>query len=154
MTIDKQILMQWATEKRAIPSQQTLDGLFADVNDPPENDHPMTAVGIVLLCAAYRRSTDIDELAQLTGYSIDFVLAIAFNMENNKLWVNGEYSSPKWWLGNGCIDGEEFWQHIDAACGDLWFPEGDTSVSADPCEIYWNERPSQDPARRGSRRIQ
>jgi hypothetical protein len=145
MTLDRQLLMKWTAENQTIPSQHSLDLLFDGVNDPPENEHPMTAAGIVLLCAAFRMSTDIDELAELTGYSIDFVLAIAFNMENNKLWVNGEYSSPQWWLGDGCIDEEEFWQHIDAACGDLWFPEGDSRVSAHPCEIYWNERPLQAP---------
>jgi hypothetical protein len=49
---------------------------FPDVNDPPEDEHPMTAVGIVLISAIILGTTDIARLAKFTGYSENFISAI------------------------------------------------------------------------------
>jgi hypothetical protein len=58
---------------------------YPDVNDPPENEHPMTAVGIVLLSAIILETTDIGKLVRFTGYSPAFISAISANMRHNKL---------------------------------------------------------------------
>ena len=116
---------------------------FPDVNDPPEDEHPMTAVGIVLISAIILGTTDIARLAKFTGYSENFISAIAFNMIQNKLWVQGMYDHSqcsRWYAPDGVISDESvFWEHIDMACGNLWMPGVETR-SLDPCMIYWGER--------------
>src|SRR5713101_8847467 len=66
--------------------------------DEPENDlvalyhfgfaHelPLIAICIVLVSAVVRRTANIDELSDFTGYSKAFIGAIAHNLENSGLW--------------------------------------------------------------------
>lgn len=118
--------------------------MFPDVEDDRDDnnpyEHPMTAVGIVLMSAAAIGTIDGATLAQFTGYSRPFISAITFNMENNHLWVDGRYDTSTWLVTEGAIDADRFFEHIDFACGDLWMPTADTDVSADPCGIFWDER--------------
>jgi hypothetical protein len=118
--------------------------LYPDVeNDRDDNEnyeHPMTAVGLVLLSAALIGTTKARELVRVTGYSRQFISAIATNMQNNKLWIDRLYNCSGWLSPDGTIDKESLWEHIDLACGDLWLPGCDAGVSADTCMVYWNER--------------
>jgi len=102
--------------------------------------HPMTAAGMVLLSAAFLASTDRQKLVTFTRYSWQFISAIAFNMENNRLWFNGTYDDSTWFRSNGDMDRERFWDHVEIACGTLWASESDTGSSIDSCKIYWDER--------------
>jgi len=100
----------------------------------------MTAVGIVLLSAALLGTIKASDLMIFTGYSSQFISAITLNMRNNNLWIGGRYDHCIWLSQEGTIEKEGLWEHIDIACGTLWMPEADTAVSADPCEIYWDEQ--------------
>jgi hypothetical protein len=124
---------------------------YPDANDPPEHEHPMVAVGIVLLSSAILGTANIEKLVKFTGYSRPFISAIAFNMENNKLWVDGQYGEDqygRWFSPDGSIDDDnEFWENIGIACGTAWEPEAHSDASLDPCKIYWDELPPQDPTK-------
>jgi len=114
--------------------------LYPDVDDDLEHyEHPMTAVGVVLLSAALVGTTKVKELARFTGYSRHFISAIVTNMQNNRLWIDG-YDCSSWLSPDGAIDKKSLWEHIDLACGVLWLPGCDSDVSADTCMVYWNER--------------
>jgi hypothetical protein len=62
--------------------------------------------------------------SKFTDYSPNFISAIAFNMENNKLWVDGEYGEEQYWRWfspDGSIDDDnEFLESIQIACGMTW----------------------------------
>jgi hypothetical protein len=125
---------------------------YPDVDESADNEHPMTAVGIVLVSAAVLGTTEIGRLITFTGYSSEFISAIEFNMQQNKLWVNNRYDEEecsKWLSPARVIHNDDvFWDHICIACGDLWMPNVDSTVSADPCSVYWDERPTQSPRNR------
>jgi hypothetical protein len=99
-------------------------------------EHPMSAVGLVLFSAAIMGTTDAGDLILFTGYSRKFFEAIALNMENNQLWVGGQYAASTWLSSDGTIDHNCFWEHIEVGSGgpgtygDIW---------ADPCFIFWEE---------------
>jgi hypothetical protein len=124
-----------------------LNVIYPEVNEPSENEHPMIAVGIVLLSAIILETTDIDRLVKFTGYSQEFIFAIAANMQHNELWENGRYKQEHWsrWFSPHWTikDDDQFWTHIEIACGTMWQPIVDTQFALDPCHIYWNERPLQ-----------
>lgn len=100
-----------------------MHAMYPDVEngriDKASYEHPMTAVGIVLLSAAFLGTTAGSQLMAFTGYSGPFASAIALNMLNNRLWIDGRY---------------------DLDCGMLWMSNADTAVSADPIDLYWDER--------------
>lgn len=106
-------------------------------------EHPMTAAGIVLLSAAITGMTDVGKLVLFTGYSRRFISAVALNMENNQLWVDGKYAASSWLSPHGTIDDDDFWDHIEVACGNLWMPEGATEIRSDACGIFWDEHRSK-----------
>ena len=115
-------------------------GVEDERDDKGSYEHPMTAVGIVLLSAALLGTIDARELMAFTRYSRQFVSAIALNMLNNRLWADGGYDHSSWLLEDGTMEEEELWEHIEIACGMLWMPKADTGVSAEPCDLYWDER--------------
>jgi len=129
---------------RATDLKGMMHAMYPDVEngriDKASYEHPMTAVGIVLLSAAFLGTTAGRRLMAFTGYSGQFVSAIAFNMRNNRLWIDGRYEHSSWWLKNGTIGAEQLWEHIEMACGMLWMPEADTAVFGDPIDLYWDER--------------
>ena len=121
-----------------------MHALFPEVDDraDPENaEHPMTAVGLVLLSAAVIDTTEATKLALFTGYRHRFISAITFNMQNNRLWVDGQYDATEWLRSDGTIDADTLWDHVEFACGDLWMPSAHSDIAADPCPctIYWDE---------------
>jgi hypothetical protein len=124
---------------------------YPDVNDPPDQEHVMVAVGIVLLSSAILGTANIEKLVKFTGYSRNFISAIAFNMENNKMWVGGEYGEEQYWRWfspDGSIDDDnEFWENINIACGMTWVPDAHSDAFVDTCKIYWDERSLQDPTK-------
>jgi len=63
-------------------------------------------------------------------------------MQNNQLWVDSRYDASTWLSSDGTIDDECLWEHIEAACRLLWMSAAaDRNVNADPCGVYWDERP-------------
>lgn len=124
--------------------RQIMHGMYPEVEDErPDNDpyeHPMTAIGVVVLGAAIMGTTDASRLMLFTGYSRPFISAITLNMQNNQLWVDGRYDASSWLSSDGTIAEKCLWDHIEIACGSQWMPEGDTDIEADTCKIYWDER--------------
>jgi hypothetical protein len=117
--------------------------MFPSVEDERDDDpyeHPMTAVGLVLMSAATMGTTEPMKLILFTGYSRAFIAAITLNMQNNQLWVDGRYDVSTWLSQDGNIDADCLWTHIEFACGDLWMPTADFDKGTDPCMVYWNER--------------
>jgi hypothetical protein len=109
-------------------------------SDNEKFEHPMTAVGVVLLSAALLGTVDGRYLRAFTGYSDQFLAAIAMNMLNNRLWTIEAYDHSTWLLQDGTIKKDVLWEHIEIACGELWLENAYLDVSSDPCEIYWGER--------------
>jgi hypothetical protein len=118
-----------------------LDRIYPDIGV----DCPYFAFEVVLFSAAVLQNTDTDALSQFTGCYRDFVEAIAWNMENNNLWVEGKYDCSKW-LSNGRItDDDRFCEEANAAEGSFWFPsaraEGSVhALSSWPgrdCHLFW-----------------
>ena len=121
-----------------------MQGMYPEVEDDRGNnepyEHPMTAVGLVLLSAAILGTSKPSKLAVFTGYSRSFISAITLNMQNNRLWIDGRYDTSTWLSSDGSIAASCFWEHIEVACGVLWMPAGDTHIAADTCKVYWDER--------------
>jgi hypothetical protein len=111
----------------------------ASLDDDDNEEHPMCAIGVVLLCAAIMHTTDVVRLATFTCYSYSFISAIKLNMENNRLWIGGLYDARSWLSLCGTIDNEGFWEHIEIASGMLWMPDADTNIEVDSCMVYWRE---------------
>jgi hypothetical protein len=75
---------------------------------------------VVLFSAARLGTTDIATLCDFTGYSREYVGAIAENMANNRLWQGDQYVASGW-LRDGCFDEDEFGRQIDVALGTLCY---------------------------------
>jgi hypothetical protein len=103
-------------------------------------EHPLNAIGVVLLSAAIFGTTDVAKLSQFTGYSCPFISSIRAHMENNGLWADGRYDTSMWLRSDGTIDGDRLWEHVMFAEGDLYVAEGVHRISAEPCSIFWDER--------------
>jgi hypothetical protein len=56
---------------------------------------PLFAVHVVIFSAAILQNTDVDYLSQFTGCTRNLVDAIARNMRNNGLWVDGKYDCSR-----------------------------------------------------------
>jgi hypothetical protein len=95
-----------------------LDNMFPDVGV----DCPNFPVMVILFSAALLRSTNVGTLCAFTGYGRQYVAAIAENMANNQLWQGDEYTASGW-LGEGCLDEDEFGRQIDAALGTLFYSD-------------------------------
>lgn len=124
-------------EPKADHLRELMRAMYPEVDDGSE--HPMTAVGTVLLAAGIFGITDEEVLVRFTGYPRPFIVALLFNLQGNGVWTNGSYDCSKWLSSGGAIDEEMLWYHVEAACGlyrlrDFDFTELDT------CQIYWNNK--------------
>jgi hypothetical protein len=117
--------------------RELMRAMYPDVDDGWE--HPMTAVGVVLLAAGIFGITDEDALVRFTGYPKAFIFAILFNLRENGIWKNGSYDCSGWLSGSGAIDAETLWNQIEAACELLVLQNFDVT-GLDPCQIYWNNK--------------
>lgn len=108
------------------------------------HEHPMTAIGVVLVSSIVLGTTDVNKLVEFTRYSERFVHAIAVNMENSRLWKAGKYDCSSWSSGNllprNAGEDNVFWEHIMVAEGSMWMPDAGTHKSENSCAIFWNEK--------------
>jgi len=114
----------------------------SDVTAHGAIDHPIDAVQVVLLTAAILGTINVVKLASFTGYSRQFISAIALNMKNNHLWINGQYKCSEWFDPEDGINHAMFHEHNDIACGSRWKPYAEP-ISVDACQIYWTELEKQ-----------
>jgi len=117
--------------------RELMTTMYPDTEEGSE--HPMTAVGIVLLAAGLFGITDEEGLVRFTCYPKPFVAAILFNLRGNGVLNNGNYDCSEWLSPEEAIDGQALWDHIEAACGDLWLQNVDFRP-LDPCRVYWKHR--------------
>jgi hypothetical protein len=108
------------------------------------HEHPMTAIGVVLISSIVLGTTDPGTLAEFTRYSERFIRAIAGNMENSLLWRDGQYDCSSWYSG-GLLprderEDREFWEHIQIADGSMWTRDAKTTNSEDAGAIFWNTK--------------
>jgi len=108
------------------------------------HEHPITAIGIVLISSIVLGTCDPTKLAGFTKYSKRFIRAIAANMENNRLWQDNKYHCSSWSSGNFLPrdqrEDDEFWDHIHIAVGLMWKPDANSEISEDTCAIFWREK--------------
>lgn len=106
------------------------------------HEHPMTAIGVVLISSVLLDTTDVDRLAEFTRYSKQFIRAISLNMENSRLWKDGKYDCAAWSCNNLLPRDEkqdqEFWEHIEIASGSLWTSNATSLHSEDACAVFWD----------------
>src|SRR5262249_19363159 len=117
--------------------------MYPDVEDGRTDnasyEHPLTAIGIILLSAALMGTIELRTLTAFTPYSQEFVSSVVLNMLNNRLWTDQGYDHSAWLLEDGTIEAEQLWEHVEMACGALWKPNAATEFAADPCGVYWDE---------------
>ena len=75
-----------------------------------------------------------------TGYSRQFILAIACNMQNNQSLIDDDTMSRVAVSRTERSMATRLWTHIELACGNECMPGADVYIAADPCMIYWDER--------------
>ena len=111
---------------------------------PYVHEHPLTAIGVVLISSIALGTIDIGRLSEFTKYSRRFIQAIARNMENSGVWKDGKYDCARWSSGNLLPDSQheddEFWDDIQVAAGDLFAEDAKSLESDDACMIFWNEK--------------
>jgi len=52
---------------------------------------------------------------------------------------NGSYDCSDWFSEDCAITEQGVWDHIEAACGNVWLHEVDFNP-LDSCQIYWSNR--------------
>lgn len=108
------------------------------------HEHPMTAIGVVLISSIALGTIDIGQLSEFTKYSCRFIKAISRNMENSGLWKDGKYDCARWSSGNLLPrtqhEDDEFWDDIQVAAGDLFTEDAKSFLSDEACMIFWNEK--------------
>jgi len=106
------------------------------------HEHPMTAIGVVLISSVLLGTTDVDRLAEFTRYSKQFVRALSSNMDNSRLWKDGKYYCDAWSRNSllPCDEkqDQEFWEHIEIASGSLWTTDARSLSSVDTCTVFWD----------------
>jgi hypothetical protein len=124
-------------EPKADHLRELMRAMYPDLDDGSE--HPMTAVGVVLLAAGIFGITDEAALIRLTGYPKAFIFAIRHNLRANGVWENGSYDCSGWLSSSGAIDEETLWSHVDAACNIVVLRDFN-SLTLNPCQIYWRNK--------------
>jgi hypothetical protein len=97
-------------------------------------EDPMVAVMVVVFSAALLRITNINALCVFTGYSHQFVSAIADNMQSNDLW-RGENYEASYWLRDRAFDEHEFLEQVDVACGTVFCRDQAYETRSDPLNL-------------------
>jgi hypothetical protein len=108
-------------------------------------DCPFFALQVVLFAAAALQNTNVGDLSEFTGCSKDFVVAVARNMRNNNLWVDGKYDCSQWYRNGEITDHYRFCEETQAAQGTLWFSPSEENDTVDPfsfarnatCHLLW-----------------
>ena len=120
------------------------DDLFSLKHSGFVHEHPMTAIGVVLISCIVLNSTDVNRLSDFTRYGKRFIRVIAANMENSGLWKDGKYDCSGWSSGNSLPrdqhEDDEFWNHIQVAEGSVWMKNARSLESEDACAVFWNEK--------------
>jgi len=106
------------------------------------HEHPMTAIGTVLISSILLGTTDVCRLAEFTRYSQRLIRVIAANMENSYLWRDGKYDCAAWSSGNLFPRDEredrQFWEHIEIAEGSAFTANAKSFIGEDVSLVFWD----------------
>lgn len=91
--------------------------LNRDFSDP--NDEDTFRTSVVVITAALGKSTDVNDLAELTGYPREFIAAITERMHVARLWEEGHVHDKHWWVDDlfEQIQLVGFWMDVPVAKG-------------------------------------
>ena len=126
--------------------RDALERRYPDVTDPDFNlqhsgvvhEHPLIAIGVVLISSNILATTDPVRLVEYTRYSKRFVRAIAANMEISGLWRNDKYDCSDWECSQLLPSPENraFWDHVLIGEGSLWKRGTHSRLTRDSCLIF------------------
>ena len=107
----------------AIEIREALEKSYPDVTDlefsiehsGSAHEHPLIAIGVLLISSIVLETTAPAKLAEFTRYSERFMRAVARNMEISGLWANDRYDCWSWSRGEHVPQPEnrEFWDHAE-----------------------------------------
>ena len=134
----------------AIEIREALEKCYPDVTDHEfsiqnsgfAHEHPLIAIGVLLVSSIVLKTTATEKLAQFTRYSERFVRAVARNMEISGLWANDKYDCSSWYDGE-LVPGPEvlpFWDHVLIGEGSLWQRSTDCHLTQNSGLIFWQEK--------------
>src|SRR5215469_12406333 len=102
--------------------RDALESSYPDVTDSEFNiaqsgfahEHPLIAIGVVLISSIVLGTTDPVELERFTRYSKRFVRCVAGNMENSGLWKDNKNDCSEWYCDQLIPPPENrmFWDHV------------------------------------------
>jgi hypothetical protein len=130
--------------------RQALEKCYPDVTDLEfsiehsgfAHEHPLIAIGVLLISSVVLETTDPAKLVRFTRYSERFVRAVACNMEISGLWANDKYDASSWYDGRLLLspDDRRFWNHVLIGEGSLWRRSTDCHLTQDSSLIFWAEK--------------
>jgi hypothetical protein len=119
-----------------------LDGIIEYLNSRyPEMgiDNACFAVYVIMFSALAVGTSNPFVLQRFTGYRMEFVQAVLFNLGINGLIHNGQYVTSRW-LRDGRIHNYKLWEEMEAACGNLWLPGAEKASTLDINAIEYKPR--------------
>jgi hypothetical protein len=134
--------MLTATEIR-----DALQERYPEVTDPEFNlehsglahEHPLIAIGVVLISSVVLGTTDPVSLVEYTSYSERFVRAVAANMQISGLWRDDKYDCSDWQCGQLIPSAENraFWDHVLIGEGSLWKSRTHSKLTRNSGLLFW-----------------
>jgi hypothetical protein len=133
----------------AIEIREALEKCYPDVTDLEfsikhsgfAHEHPLIAIGVLLISSIILKTTAPSKLAQFTRYSERFVRAVARNMEISGLWANDRYDFSSWYRGELVPpENREFWDHILIGEGSLWQRSTDCQLTQYTSLVFWADK--------------
>jgi len=130
--------------------RDALERRYPEVTDPEFNlehsgvahEHPLIAIGVVLISSIVLATTDAVRLAEYTRYSERFVRAVAANMEISGLWKKDSYDCSDWECGQLLPSQENraFWDHVLIGEGSLWKSGTHSRLTRDSSLLFWRDK--------------
>ena len=130
--------------------RDALERRYPEVTDPEFNlehsgvahEHPLIAIGVVLISSIVLATTDAVRLVELTSYSERFVQTVAANMQISGLWRDGKYDCSDWQRGQlmPAPENRAFWDHVLIGEGSLWKRGSHAQHTEDSGLIFWRDK--------------
>jgi hypothetical protein len=130
--------------------RDVLEGCYPEVTDSEFNrehsgvahEHPLIAIGVVLISSIVLATTDPVRLVEYTKYSERFVRAVAANMQISGLWRNDKYDCSDWQCGQlmPAPENRAFWDHVLIGGGSLRKSGMHTQLTEDSSLIFWRDK--------------
>ncbi len=130
--------------------RDALEERYPEVTDPEFNlehtgiahEHPLIAIGVVLISSIVLATTDPVRLMEYTRYSERFVRAVAANMQISGLWKNDKYDCSDWECGQllPSLENRAFWDHVLIGEGSLWKCGTHSQLTRHTDLIFWRDK--------------